>query len=181
MANRFYGLGLHDFAEGLISFSSDTQKAALVSSASYTPNFTTDHYLSVIPGGAIIAAGVALTSKTNVLGTLGAANTIWTSVSGSQAAFIILYKDSGTSSTSPLWGYIDTATGLPVTPNGGDITAAWASGNICTLFQGLEGRKEPGLVRRLEEWMREVLGIEATRSPEGLWIPSPALSLGGAR
>lgn len=32
------------------------------------------------------------------------------------------------STESPLIAYIDTATGLPVTPNGGDITIAWDSG-----------------------------------------------------
>lgn len=32
------------------------------------------------------------------------------------------------STESPLIAFIDTATGLPVTPNGGDITVAWDSG-----------------------------------------------------
>jgi hypothetical protein len=38
------------------------------------------------------------------------------------------YKDTGTESTSLLIFYIDTATGLPCTPNGGNITVAWDSG-----------------------------------------------------
>jgi hypothetical protein len=177
MANRFYDKGIEAFLEGSIAALSDTIKAALVSSASYTPNFATDQYLNVIPGGAIIAAGVALTSKTGSAGTLSAANTVWTAVSGSAAAYICLYKDTGTSSTSPLIGLIDTATGLPVTPNGGDITAAWASGQVFTLFEGLseaDKRRAPGLVKRLREWIAEQLG--AARSPGGLWIPAPALS-----
>lgn len=47
-----------------------------------------------------------------------------------------VYNPNGASETvafswqtdSPLIAYIDTATGLPVTPNGGDITIAWDSG-----------------------------------------------------
>jgi len=76
---------------------------------------------------------VALASKTGSAGTLSAANTVWTSVSGGQAAYIVLYKDTGSAATSPLIGLIDTATGLPVTPNGGDITAAWSGGQVFTL------------------------------------------------
>ena len=33
---------------------------------------------------------------------------------------IVIYKDTGTEATSPLLAMIDTATGLPITPNGGD-------------------------------------------------------------
>ena len=33
----------------------------------------------------------------------------------------MIYKDTGSEATSPLIAYIDTATGLPITPNGGDI------------------------------------------------------------
>ena len=132
MANQFFPKGLEAYLEGSIASLSDTIKAALVST-SYTPNFSTDQYFNVIPGGAIIAAGVALSSKTGAGGTLSAANVIWTAVSGSQAAYVVIYKDTGTSSTSPLIGLIDTATGLPVTPNGGDITAAWSAGAVFTL------------------------------------------------
>ena len=127
MANSFYAKGINAFLEGSIAYSSDTIKAALVSSASYTPNLTTDQFLNIIPGGAIIAAGVALGSKTSSAGIASAANTTWTSVSGTAAAYIAIYKDTGVSSTSPLICLIDTATGLPVTPNGGDITAQIAA------------------------------------------------------
>ena len=34
----------------------------------------------------------------------------------------------GTEATSPLIAYIDTATGLPITPNGGDIIVTWDNG-----------------------------------------------------
>jgi hypothetical protein len=46
----------------------------------------------------------------------------FTAVTGDVSEAVILYKDTGVAATSPLIAYIDTATGLPVTPNGGDIT-----------------------------------------------------------
>jgi hypothetical protein len=119
--------------EGSINALTDAIKVALVSSASYTPNLTTDQYLNIVPSGAIIAAGVALASKTGAAGTLSANNVTWTAVSGSAAAYLLIYKDSGTASTSPLIALIDTATGLPVTPNGGDITVAWSGGSVFTI------------------------------------------------
>jgi len=177
MANSFYAKGIEAFLEGSIAALSDTIKASLVSSASYTPNLTTDQYYNIIPGGAVIAAGVALASKTGSSGTLSAANTVWTSVSGSQAAYIVLWKDTLTPSTSPLIGLIDTATGLPVTPNGGDITAAWSSGQVFTLFKGLSPSPDPGLVKMLRDWLNDVLRTPARLGPGGLWIPEPRLLL----
>lgn len=159
MANKFYDKGANHFLTGDIDVSSDTIKANLISSASYTPSFSADEFLSDIPGGAIIAAGVALSSKTTSAGALSAANVIWTSVTGGAAAYIGLYKDTGTGSTSNLIGLIDTGTGLPVTPNGGDITAAWPSGLIFTLKLSLASAERRRKAR--ERWARifdEVIG-----------------------
>jgi len=52
----------------------------------------------------------------------------FTSVTGASIEAIVLYKDTGTDSTSPLIAFIDTATGLPITPNGGDIIVTWDNG-----------------------------------------------------
>ena len=52
----------------------------------------------------------------------------FTSVSGASIEAIVIYSDTGTESTSPLIAYIDTATGLPITPNGGDIIVTWDNG-----------------------------------------------------
>ena len=46
-------------------------------------------------------------------------------MSGATINAIVIYKDTGTEATSPLIAYIDTATGLPITPNGGDIIVTW--------------------------------------------------------
>ena len=79
-------------------------------------------YLSDIPGGAIIGTSAAFTSKTDTLGILDADDPQWTSVSGAQCQAIVVYKDTGVSGTSPLIIYEDSASGLPFTPNGGNVT-----------------------------------------------------------
>ena len=138
MSNQLYGLGRELFLEGGIDALTATMALSLFTTA-YTPNLTTDQYYSTPYGAVTPTAGpVTLTSPTGSLGTFSAANTTFTSVSGSASAYLVLFKNTGTNSTSPLIGLIDTATGLPVTPNGGNITVAWASGQVFTLFQGLE-------------------------------------------
>ena len=49
-------------------------------------------------------------------------------MTGDPSEALLIYKDTGTEATSPLIAYIDTATGLPVTPNGGNITVTWDNG-----------------------------------------------------
>ena len=48
--------------------------------------------------------------------------------SASAAEALVLWVDTGTPATSFLIAYFDTVTGLPVTPNGGDIQIVWDSG-----------------------------------------------------
>lgn len=43
-------------------------------------------------------------------------------MSGASVESLDYFKDSGVEATSPTLFNIDSATGLPVTPNGGDIT-----------------------------------------------------------
>jgi hypothetical protein len=50
-------------------------------------------------------------------------------VTGDQSEALVIYKDTGMASTSPLIAYIDTATGLPYTPSGGNIDVAWDNGS----------------------------------------------------
>ena len=46
----------------------------------------------------------------------------------------MIYIDTGSSATSRLVAYLDTGvTGLPVTPNGGDIAITWSASGIFKL------------------------------------------------
>ncbi len=127
MANALYGKGKEKLLSGAINMSSDTIKAALVSSA-YTPNLSTNEFWSDVVANILNTAGT-LGSKTVTLGVFDAADITFTAVtSGSTAKAVVLYKDTGLNSTSPLIAYIDTLTGFPLATNGGDIQIIWDSG-----------------------------------------------------
>lgn len=127
MANALYAKGKQNILDGNIDFSADTIKAVFLDGADYTPNLSTDDALNDIAGAAIVGTATALASKTLTDGVFDAADTTLTAVTGDQAEYILLYKDSGVSSTSWLIALFDTATGLPFTPNGGDATIAWSN------------------------------------------------------
>ena len=105
----------------------DTIDVSLVSG--YTPD-TSHVYLSdVLGAGGTIAATQTLASKTAAGGVYGAANVVFPSVaSGPTCAYLIVYKSTGNNSTSNVILCIDTATNLPVTPNGGPIDCNWDTG-----------------------------------------------------
>ncbi|PCH98485.1 MAG: hypothetical protein COB84_01860 [Rhodobacteraceae bacterium] len=128
MANAIYDLGRAAFGNAEIDWLGDTIKAILVDAADYTVNLATDNDLADIPAGARVATSSALTSKTNVAGVMDADDVTWSSVTGDQSEAVVIYLDSGVEATSLLIAYIDSATNLPVTPNGGDITVAWDNG-----------------------------------------------------
>lgn len=100
----------------------------LVDTGAYTPQTTTHEYLSDISSSARIAGPVTLTSKSTAGGAADAADVTFTSVTGASIEAIVIYKDTSSEATSPLIAYIDTATGLPITPNGGDIIVTWDNG-----------------------------------------------------
>lgn len=128
MANVMYGKGRQKFLEGSIAFLSDTIKFVLVDAASYTPAPTTDEFLSDITSGARVAISPALASKSSTLGVANGATVTLTAVTGAQCSYVVMFKDTGSAATSPLLILWDTATGLPITPNGGDITLQFDTG-----------------------------------------------------
>lgn len=128
MANALYDTGRNAFLIAGVNWTSDTIAAVLVDLNSYTPNLATDQFLSAITSGARVATFSGLTSKTAVAGVADAADVVFSSVTGAESEAVILYKDTGTAGTSQLIAYIDTATGLPVSPNGGNISVTWDNG-----------------------------------------------------
>ena len=79
-----------------------------------------------------------LDNPTVTTGTLDAADVTYTSVSGDVCEAIIIYRhNSGANTTWRLVVYLDTSqTGLPVTPNGGNITITWNASGIFTISDG---------------------------------------------
>lgn len=107
-----------------------TVKAVLVDTGTYT--YSAAHeFLSSLTGTVGTAQTVGTKTYTN--GLFDGDNVTYTAVTGSSAEAVVLYIDTGVAETSRLVAYIDTATGLPVTPNGGDITITWNASGIFQL------------------------------------------------
>lgn len=125
MSNTLYGLGREAFLKGDIDMEVDNIKFQFQDAGVYTLGIDTDQFESELPAEIDISAN--LSSKTYTLGVFDAADETVSSVSGAEFEYIVLYMDSGAPATSPLIACIDTATGLPCTPNGGDIIVQWAA------------------------------------------------------
>lgn len=128
MANTLYDKSRERFLRGQINWDTDTIKVCLVDKNVYTPNFTTHEYFSDVSVSAVIAPGVTLTGKASTSGAADANDVTFTAVSGAESEALVIYKDTGDNATSPLIALIDSATGLPITPNGGDIIVVWDNG-----------------------------------------------------
>ena len=129
MANALYDLARQSFLNAEIDMTDNDIKAALIDVADYTANLATDQYLDDIAGAAIVSTSGNFATKTTSAGVFDAADITFTSVTGDVCEAVVIYQDTGTAGTSRLIAYIDTATsGLPVTPNGGNITVTWSDG-----------------------------------------------------
>jgi len=136
MANSLFSPAREGFLIGEINWSTATIKAALV--RSYVLN-TAHKFVSDVTtaGGEIVATTAALAGKTHTGGIADADDSTFGMVStGSACNVILLYQSSAVGggadvgdTAQRLIAYIDSATNLPVTPNGGEITLAWSSGS----------------------------------------------------
>lgn len=109
--------------------------AALVDTGTYTYSAAHEFYSSL---SGVVGTDQEILTKTfgSVSdGTFDGDNLTFSAVTGSSAEAIVLYrKNAGANTTWPLIAYIDTGvTGLPVTPNGGNITVTWNASGIFTL------------------------------------------------
>lgn len=133
MANSLYALGREGFLGGDIDWDANTIKATLVDAADYTINLSTHDFYDDVTAGGRVATSSALTSKTKTSGTADAADVTWSTVTGDPSELIVLWQDTTVEATSRLIGAFDTATGLPVTPNGGNINLVFNASGIFTL------------------------------------------------
>lgn len=107
----------------------DSIVLVFVDHADDTPVAATDDFLDDIASAARVATSGAFASKTFTGGVFDAADVVLTSVTGDPFESIVIYNNTpGTEATKDLIAFIDTATGLPTTPNGADITVQWDSG-----------------------------------------------------
>lgn len=109
-----------------------TVKVALVDTGVYT--YSAAHQFVSSLSGVVGTAGTIGATKSVTNGLFDGGDVTFTAVTGNSAEALVIYVDTGTAGTSPLVAYIDTGvTGLPVTPNGGDITITWNASGIFQL------------------------------------------------
>jgi hypothetical protein len=110
-----------------------TVRAVLLDLAAYTVA-AEDEFLADIPAPARVAVSPALAAKTYALGIFDAADVTLPSVpAGPSCEGMALFVDSGDPATSRLVMYLDTVTGLPVTPDSTDIVIHWNAAGIAAL------------------------------------------------
>ena len=129
--NLMLGGGTHTLPD----FDGDNIDASLLDQTdSGTISASTSVDYADVNGATVVAtADVSVASISAGVVTLSGAVT-FSSVTGDAADYLAVWKNSGTPSTSPLIITWDSAsTGLPVTPNGGDIVATWGSNTLVTL------------------------------------------------
>ena len=121
-----------------IDYDTDTIKGMFIDHADDTP-VVTDNFIDDILSAARVPAIASCPALGTVtigivgVGVLDAVDLVFTSLSGDPSESLILFKDTGVESTSALGLRWDTATGLPLTPNGGNVTIVWAAGGIGTI------------------------------------------------
>lgn len=126
MANALYDKGREKFLTGAINASADTLKCALIKDT-YPPTLGSDEFFSTLSSH-VVGTPQTLTSKTVTGGVLDAADVTFSAVPTAAVKYCAIYKDTGSAATSPLIALFDTAAGLPVSTNGGDIIIAWDNG-----------------------------------------------------
>lgn len=133
MANAIYPLykqALLD-ASANVDINDGTVKVALIDTATYPYN-SAHEFFSSVSGVVGTPQTIANTTVTN--GLFDGDNVTYTAVTGNSAEALLIYIDTGTAATSRLVAWIDTSvTGLPVTPNGGDISITWNASGIFQL------------------------------------------------
>jgi hypothetical protein len=108
-----------------------TVRVALVDTGVYT--YSAAHeFLTSLTG--VVGTAQTVGSKTFTDGVFDGTDVTYTAVTGNSAEALVFYIDTGTAATSRLIQYIDSGfTGLPVTPNGGDITITFNASGISAL------------------------------------------------
>jgi hypothetical protein len=125
-----------------IDYLTDTIKVMLLtSSASAALSQDTNEFIStlityeVAASGTYATRGVTLTNKTLALSTpmfkFDADDISLTGVTWADVRYAIIYKDSGSDSTSPLMGYVDF--GVTYNPKNAPMTITWGTDGLLTI------------------------------------------------
>ena len=130
MSNGLYAKFKQALLDKQHDLNTDAIRAILSDAADYTVDLPTHDFLDDVPGAARVAVSGNLGSPTITDGVFDTADFTWSAVSGDQCEQVILYNHgmAGADSGRGLIALYDTGiTGMPVTPNGGDIQVTIAA------------------------------------------------------
>lgn len=118
-----------------VNDATDGPFCALIDTGTYTYSAAHDFYNDL---SGVVGTDQRITSPTVgsvAQGVFDGADLTYTAVSGNSVEALVIYrKNVGANTTWRLVCFLDTSvTGLPVTPNGGDITVTWNASGIFLL------------------------------------------------
>lgn len=141
MATVMYPKGKQHFLQGDILWKASagsTIRCILVDSTTDAYDSANEYFSDLTAGslrgnsgGNTYADGGALTLIDPTNGVADANDVTLTGVTNPGSTdyeAVIIYRDGGSAAASELIAWVDNATGLPVTPNGGNITITWDNG-----------------------------------------------------
>lgn len=131
MASAIYPAFKQALLNGSVDLTTATVRAVLIDTGTYTYNSAHDFYNDL--SGVVGTESAALASKTITNGVFDAADISFTAVTGNTVEAIVLFVDTGNVATDRLICFLDQGTGLPVSPNGGDINISWSVSGIFSL------------------------------------------------
>ena len=132
MASVIYPKAKEQLLQAGINMSSGAIKAVLIDTGTYTYSAAHNAYDDL--SGVVGTESSAFSDKTFTDGVFNATDITFSAVTGATVEAIVIFVDTGTANTDLLIAYIDSAvSGLPVTPNGGDITITWNASGIFSL------------------------------------------------
>ena len=123
MANALYPFFKESLSNKEVDLDTDAMKATLIDSADYTYSAAHRTYVNATVPDVGKVAVATLASLTIALGVFDSADFSWTTVTGDVSEAIIIWDDTPTTPIADvLCAFYDTGmTGMPVTPNGGNI------------------------------------------------------------
>lgn len=121
-----------DASNGLDGTTTSAPYVALVDTGTYAYSSSHQFYSSL---SGIVGTDQPITTPTVVSGTFDGDDVTFTAVSGASVEALVIYRhNAGANTTWRLVLFEDTSvTGLPVTPNGGNIVVTWNASGIFTI------------------------------------------------
>ncbi len=126
--NNLLGLGVH----GNTDLDTDDIRVFLYDEGADPLNLADQDMADIIAGARIAVSPNLTTKEIGVVadGIFNHADEVFVSVTGSEVDSLSYWEFDASEAIAPLLFNIDSATGLPVTPNGGDITWSPAAGGV---------------------------------------------------